>query len=81
MSQTEELEDDLEALRETEVAWLSAELGRSIANLAYPVGCGVAPTTEHMEKAANALFDRYLKMVRMAHSAARTSQQKASEPE
>lgn len=72
---TDVLEDDLEALRETEVLWLSDQLGKSIANIPYPVGCGVAPDVQRLETAANTLFDRYLKMVRMAHLAARANQQ------
>ena len=62
--------EDFEVLREVETAWLADELSRSIANLGYPVGCGIAPNREHMTRAASSLFDRYLTMFRMVHEAA-----------
>ena len=58
--------DDFEALREVEEAWLASEIGRAIANLAYPVGCGSAPMDYHLQSAAKALFNRYAKMIKMA---------------
>lgn len=61
---------DIEALREVEEEWLANELGRAIANLAYPVGCGAAPTDYHLKAAARALFNRYAKMIEMARTAA-----------
>lgn len=75
---TDEITDGMEALREIEVAWLSRELGRAIANLAYPVGCGAAPTDYHLEAAAKALFERYAKMIEMARRAAVSSQKESS---
>lgn len=65
--------EDFQALREAEVAWLSAELSRAISNLAYPVGLGVAPLDCHVEAAAKTLFERYAKMIEMAHKAALSS--------
>lgn len=61
--------DDFAALRDVEEAWLAAELGRAIANLAYPVGCGSPPHDYHLKAAAKALFDRYAKMIEMARHA------------
>ena len=61
--------DDFAALREVEEAWLSSELSRAIKNLAYPVGMGKAPQACHMDAAARFLFDRYAKMIEMAHTA------------
>jgi hypothetical protein len=58
-----------EALREIEVAWLSRELSGAIANLGYPVGMGISPHPEQIKKAATALFERYAKMIEMAHAA------------
>ena len=69
------IDEGMEALREIEVAWLSRELGRAISNLAYPVGCGAAPTDYHLESAAKALFERYAKMIEMAARNARTPQE------
>lgn len=63
-------QEDFQALREVEVAWLASELSRAIANLAYPVGMGVAPQHYHVEAAAKTLFERYAKMIEMAHGAA-----------
>ena len=60
---------DFEALREVETEWLARELGESIANLGYPVGCGIAPHPETLKKAANKLFDRYVRMIEMARTA------------
>lgn len=62
-------DDGMKVLREVETKWLAGELGLSIANLAYPVGCGVAPQQEHLEKAAGKLFDRYSRMIEMARRA------------
>jgi cytochrome P450 len=59
---------DMDALREVEIEWLAGELGRSIANLGYPVGCGVPPSPEHLQKAAETLFARYAKMIEMARA-------------
>jgi hypothetical protein len=59
---------DLDALREVEVEWLSGELGRAIAGLGYPVGCGVPPHPDQLQKAAETLFDRYAKMIELARS-------------
>lgn len=54
------------ALREVEVEWLADTLGRSIANLGYPVGIGTAPHPEQLKRAAETLFDRYSGMIQMA---------------
>ena len=56
----------IEMLRDVETKWLTAELGRSIANLGYPVGMGVAPHHDTLMKAATTLFDRYAKMIELA---------------
>lgn len=63
-------EDALQTLREMEIAWLSDTLAASIANLGYPVGCGVAPSPDHLKNAAGKLADRYIEMIRMAREAA-----------
>lgn len=60
---------DFEALREVETEWLATELGNAIANLGYPVGCGIAPHPETLRKAATKLFDRYAKMIELARNA------------
>jgi hypothetical protein len=65
------LSEGLEALREIEVAWLSEQLSRAIANLGYPVGCGVAPHPEQVKRAATTLFERYASMIEMAGRAQR----------
>jgi len=62
--------EDFAALREIEVAWLSAELSRAISNLTYPVGMGRAPYPQHIKSAAEILFERYAKMIELAHKAA-----------
>ena len=62
--------EDFEVLREVETTWLADEWARAIANLGYPVGCGIAPNPEQMKHAADRLFERYLKMFRMVHEAA-----------
>jgi hypothetical protein len=61
---------ELKLLREVETEWLANELGQAIANLGYPVGCGVAPHREQLMKAANTLFDRYVRMIELAGAAA-----------
>lgn len=60
------MKEEMAALRESEVEWLVDALGKSIANLGYPVGCGMAPHRESLEKAAGILFDRYAGMIEMA---------------
>lgn len=62
---------DFEALRDVETKWLADTIAGSIANLGYPVGCGHAPAPEHLMTAANTLFDRYAKFIRMAREAGR----------
>lgn len=62
--------EDFEVLREMEIQWLSETLAASIANIGYPVGCGVAPNEKHLANAAGKLFDRYLTMFRMVHQTA-----------
>jgi hypothetical protein len=62
--------NDFAILREVEVAWLSQQLSDSIANLGYPVGMGMAPHPDQIKKAAETLFERYAKMIEMAHKAA-----------
>lgn len=62
----EERVSDMDVLREVEIEWLSIELSRSIANLGYPVGCGVPPHPDQVKKAAETLFDRYAKMIELA---------------
>lgn len=65
----DEIDEGMEVLREVEVAWLSDQLSNSIANLGYPVGCGVAPHPEQIKKAAETLFGRYAKMIELARRA------------
>lgn len=60
---------DIEALREIETAWLAEELSHAIANLGYPVGCGIPPYIGHMQLAASKLFDRYARMIELARKA------------
>lgn len=62
---------DFAILREVEVVWLSEQLSRAISNLAYPVGMGRAPHPEQIKSAASVLFERYAKMIEMAHATAR----------
>lgn len=57
---------DITILREVEVNWLTDSLGVAIANLGYPVGCGVAPNREQLLRAASKLTDRYMAMIGMA---------------
>ena len=61
-----EISEGIDALREVEIAWLSDQLSKSIANLGYPVGMGIPPHPEQIKKAATALFERYAKMIEMA---------------
>jgi hypothetical protein len=65
----DEIDEGMEVLREAEVVWLSEQLSNSIANLGYPVGCGVAPHPEQIKKAAETLFGRYSRMIEMARRA------------
>lgn len=62
--------EQIEALREVEIPWLVNEIGGSIANLGYPVGCGLAPHPDQLKRAAEALFERWIKMAEMVHAAA-----------
>lgn len=55
--------------REVEIEWLAAELSRSIANLGYAVGCGLAPHPDHTRRAAEELFDRYARIKSMPDEA------------
>jgi hypothetical protein len=48
-----------QALREIEVPYLMEVLGKSIANVGYPIGCGLAPSEDALRKAADKLFDRF----------------------
>lgn len=64
------MDEDMQVLREVEVAWLSDQLSSSIANLGYPVGMGIAPHPDSMKKAAETLFERYAKMIEMARATA-----------
>jgi hypothetical protein len=64
---------DFQVLRDVEVEWLVNTLGDSIANLGYPVGCGLSPSHEHLKRAAETLFERYAKMIEMAHTTAASS--------
>lgn len=50
-------------LEELEIPWLSEMIANSVAQLGYPVGCGVAPKPEHLEHAAKLLFARYKSMI------------------
>ena len=60
--------DGMAVLREVEIAWLSEQLSFSISNLGYPVGMGIAPHPDSIKKAATTLFERYAKMIEMAHN-------------
>lgn len=60
---------DFQMLRKVEVEWLSEQLSDAIANLAYPVGMGVAPKPHHIKRAAETLFGRYARMIEMARRA------------
>jgi hypothetical protein len=80
--------EDFAILREIETEWLIENLSESIANLGYPVGCGISPTYDHLKRAADTLFERYAKMIEMAHGVAQQAPDalaeliaaKASEP-
>jgi hypothetical protein len=66
--ETQSTTEIIEAIREIEVPWLVKELGDSIANMPYPVGMGMAPHPEHLQRAAERLFERWTKMAyRVAH--------------
>lgn len=65
----DEIDEGIEVLKEVEIAWLSEKLSTSIANLPYPVGCGVPPDPERIKKAAETLFGRYARMIEMARRA------------
>lgn len=60
--------DQIEALREVEIPWLVKELGDSIANLDYPVGCGLAPHPDQLNRAAAAIFGQWIKMAEKVHA-------------
>jgi hypothetical protein len=62
--------EDFAILREIETELLIENLSESIANLGYPVGCGISPTYDHLKRAADTLFERYAKMIEMAHGVA-----------
>ena len=62
MSDLPSITERVEAFRETEIPWLVKELGDSIANLGYPVGMGNAPHPDQLQRAAEALFERWCKM-------------------
>lgn len=53
---------DAEMLRDLEIPFLADLLSVSIANLGYPVGCGIPLSQEHAKKAATALFDRFVSL-------------------
>lgn len=68
-------DEDWDALREVERAWLAKELARAIANLGYPVGMGIAPSQEHIDRMAGTLADRAVSQVRQAVTAARAERE------
>ena len=49
-----------ESLRETEGPLLAKILTESIANLGYPVGCGIPPNEPAVRQAAEKLFARFV---------------------
>jgi hypothetical protein len=55
-----ETQNAAELLRDIEIDWLVKSLGNNIANLGYPVGCGVPPTEKHLQHAAKFLFERFV---------------------
>jgi len=50
----------LSALRDMEIKWVADVLGRSIQNLGYPVGMGIAAHPDACTKAATTLVDRWI---------------------
>lgn len=58
----------VEALREIETAWIADALSASIANIGYPVGCGVAPNREGLMFCAGKLFDRFVALAAAIHT-------------
>lgn len=62
----DEVTEGLEVLKSMEIAWLADLLGSSIANLGYPVGCGIAPNPETMQRAATKVFERYENIIGLA---------------
>jgi hypothetical protein len=46
------------SIREALIAALAGDLERSIANLGYPVGMGMAPHPDECRKAAEGIIDR-----------------------
>lgn len=65
--------ETIEAIREMEVPWLVKELGDSISNLGYPVGMGMAPHPDQLQRAAERLFERWAKMAERVAASAVTS--------
>ncbi len=66
---TDKISRDIEKLRKAETKWIASELSRAIANLGYPVGCGLSLHPRDAKYAANLLFDRYAKMIESAKRA------------
>lgn len=71
--------ETIEAIREVEVPWLVKELGDSISNLGYPVGMGMAPHPDQLQRAAERLFERWAKMAEQVASSVVTSTHRGSE--
>lgn len=63
---TDDIANGVAILREIETRWIAEALAEAISNLGYPVGMGIAPKPEHLDKAAGKLFDRYAAMIEMA---------------
>lgn len=55
-----EAREDFEVLHKVETEWLAEALSDSIANLGYPVGCGVGLSKESADRAASKIVDRYI---------------------
>ena len=63
---SDKIDEGIDVLKSMEIAWLADLLTSSIANLGYPVGCGVAPSPATMTKAATTVWERYEKIIGLA---------------
>jgi hypothetical protein len=69
------LRDKIELMRDVETEWLAHNLGRSIANLGYPVGMGIAPHEDALQQAAAMLFERFIAMAEFVDQHAPTTKE------
>jgi hypothetical protein len=65
---------DVAALIRMDIDWIADALGKSIADLGYPVGCGVAPHPEQMKRAARVIAERHAQYYRMIEERAEAAE-------